>query len=168
MLGFTPFAFGLLQSAKRLLRRPRSPLGREPLYPSTMSSPYFTGTLVEAVVEMFSCSGEYIGHGLLRSGGIGGKERWVRCNGVTGGRKGQRGEGRGLVLIEWSTGEKKEKKEGEGSAEPQLHPVMLHGSVSCSSTCSTCDINDEVLLLSRACGRSQLLSLPTNLQRLRS
>lgn len=106
-------------------------------YPSTMSSPYFTGTLVEAVVEMFSCSGEYIGHGLLRSGGIGGKERWVRCNGVTGGRKGQRGEGRGLVLIEWSTGEKKEKKEGEGSAEPQLHPVMLHGSVSCSSTCST-------------------------------
>lgn len=30
-------------------------------YPSTMSSPYFTGTLVEAVVEMFSCSGEYIG-----------------------------------------------------------------------------------------------------------
>lgn len=31
-------------------------------YPSTMSSPYFTGTLVEEVVEMFSCSGEYIGH----------------------------------------------------------------------------------------------------------
>lgn len=32
VLGFTPFAFGLLQSAKRLLRLPRSPLGREPLY----------------------------------------------------------------------------------------------------------------------------------------
>ncbi|TNN26781.1 hypothetical protein EYF80_063082 [Liparis tanakae] len=30
---------------------------------NTMSSPYFTGTLVEAVVEMFSCSGEYIGLG---------------------------------------------------------------------------------------------------------
>lgn len=32
-------------------------------YPSTMSSPYFTGTLVEEEVEMFSCSGEYIRKG---------------------------------------------------------------------------------------------------------
>lgn len=42
-------------------------------YPSTMSSPYFTGTLVEAVVEMFSCSGEYIGLGGGGGGGGGGR-----------------------------------------------------------------------------------------------
>lgn len=72
-------------------------------YPSTMSSPYFTGTLVEAVVEMFSCSGEYIGHGWLRFGGGGGCKMGEITQGE-GDRKGKRGEGSGEVLIEWRTG----------------------------------------------------------------
>lgn len=48
---------------------------------------------------------------------------------------GKEGERRGEVLIEWSTGGK-EEKEGEGSAKPQLHPLMLHESVAHSS--ATC------------------------------
>lgn len=63
VLGLTPLALGLLDRLKRLFLLPRSPLGREPLYPSTMSSPYFTGTLEEEVEEgeIFSCSGENMG-----------------------------------------------------------------------------------------------------------
>lgn len=77
-----------------------------------MSSPYFTGTLVEAVVEMFSCSGEYIGLGWLRFGGGGGGgggelqqgERDRKEKGGDGrgkcrstGARGRRGEGREKV-----------------------------------------------------------------------
>lgn len=62
-------------------------------YPSTMSSPYFTGTLVEVVV-MFSCSGEYIGHGWSRFGG-GGVERRMRFDKVRETGRGKEGKGRG-------------------------------------------------------------------------
>lgn len=46
------------------------------------------------------------------------------------------------MLIEWSTGGK-EEKEGEGSAEPQLHPLMLHVSVSRSATCPALQSDKE-------------------------
>lgn len=45
VLGFTPFALGLLNKANLLFLLPLSPFGRDPLYPKTMSSPYFTGAL---------------------------------------------------------------------------------------------------------------------------
>lgn len=94
-----------------------------------MSSPYFTGTLVEAVVEMFSCSGEYIGHGWLmdRRG-----ERRVGSNRLAG--RGIKGKGR--VGADQMKARGKEKKEGQGSAEPQLHPLMLHGSVFGRTPCT--------------------------------
>lgn len=58
----------------------------------------------------------------------------------TGGRKvGTRG---GEVLIEWSTGGE-EEKEGKRSAEPQLHPLMLHASDSGSSSCPALKSDEE-------------------------
>lgn len=62
-------------------------------YPSTMSSPYFTGTLVEEEVEMFSCSGEYIRKGGRSFGG--GEERQVRPNEDRMQQKGRGGEAEG-------------------------------------------------------------------------
>lgn len=52
-------------------------------------------------------------------------------------RKGKEGKGKGrgggANRMEHEGG--KEEKEGEGSAEPQLHPLMLHASVLRSVTC---------------------------------
>ncbi len=106
-------------------------------YPSTMSSPYFTGNLVEAVVEMFSCSGEYIGHGWLTLRG-----GWVRSSGARETGRGKEGKGGERC---WSNGARggKEEKEGEGSAEPQLHPLMLHVSVCRSATCPALQSDKE-------------------------
>lgn len=69
---------------------------------------------------------------LIGGGGGGGEAKMGEIQQGEGHRKGKGGEGRGEVLIEWSTGGE-EEKEGEGSAEPQLHPLMLHVSVSRST-----------------------------------
>lgn len=51
-------------------------------------------------------------------------------------------EGEGEVLIERSTGGE-EEKEGKRSAEPQLHPLMLHASSSGSSSCPALRSDEE-------------------------
>lgn len=64
----------------------------------------------------------------------------MRSNGVMGDRKregrrgGREGEGwSGVGADRMENGGEKEEKEGEGSADPQLHPLMLHVSVSRSA-----------------------------------
>lgn len=52
------------------------------------------------------------------------------------------GTGGGEVLIEWSTGGE-EEKEGKRSAEPQLHPLMLHASDSGSCSCPALESDEE-------------------------
>lgn len=84
-----------------------------------MSSPYLTGTLVEEVVEMVSCSGENIRLGRSRlSGGVG-ERGWRRevveeeeVNEGAQDEEGRRG---------W-----RRRRRGEGSAESQCYPFMLH------------------------------------------
>lgn len=46
------------------------------------------------------------------------------------------------MSIEWSTGGE-EEEEGKRSAEPQLHPLMLHASNSGSSTCPALESDEE-------------------------
>lgn len=64
----------------------------------------------------------------------------MRSNRVRETGRGKEGKGGGEVLIEWRTGGK-EEEEGEGSAEPQLQPLMLHVSVSRGADCPACDVN---------------------------